>query len=367
SVSPLPDDCAIWVASNITERRRVLNALQEAEEKYRSIFENAAEGIFQASLNGRYLSANPALLAMYGYEFFTEMAEALDPISDRLYVHEEQWPQLTELLATQGSVSDYQARVYRRDRSTIWTSQNVRLVRDDLGNPAYYEGTIQDITKRKLAEDALHWEREKSERLLLNILPKRIAERLKQDSSAIAERFEEVTILFADIVDFTSWSSRVAPTELVDSLNDIFSAFDQLAQKYGLEKIKTIGDAYMVAGGLPIPRSDHAEVVAEMALDMQASIRRFRRDDGEVFRLRIGINTGPVVAGVIGINKFIYDLWGDAVNVASRMESHGVPEGIQVTQQTYEYLRHKYRFDPRGEITIKGKGKMQTYWLRGHR
>jgi len=367
SISPLPDDCVIWVARNITERRRVLNALQEAEEKYRSIFENAAEGIFQASLAGRYLSANPALLAMYGYESLEEMAEDLDPIGDRLYVYEEQWPQLTELLATQGSVSDYQARVYRRDRSTIWTSQNVRLVRDDDGHPAYYEGTIQDITKRKLAEDALHWEREKSERLLLNILPQRIAERLKQDSSAIAERFEEVTILFADIVDFTSWSSRVAPTELVDSLNDIFSAFDQLAQKYGLEKIKTIGDAYMVAGGLPIPRSDHAEVVAEMALDMQASIRRFRRDDGEVFSLRIGINTGPVVAGVIGINKFIYDLWGDAVNVASRMESHGVPEGIQVTQQTYECLRDKYHFDPRGEITIKGKGKMQTYWLRGHR
>ncbi|MEC4865233.1 MAG: transporter substrate-binding protein [Jaaginema sp. PMC 1078.18] len=367
SVSPLPEDCVIWVARNITERRRVLNALQEAEEKYRSIFENAAEGIFQISLDGRYLSANPALLAMYGYNSFTEMAERLFPVKDRLFVSANQWLKLTELLATEGYVSDYQSRVYRRDLSTIWTSQNIRLVRDEENNPAYYEGTIQNITKRKLAEDALHWEREKSERLLLNILPKRIAERLKQDSSAIAERFEDVTILFADIVDFTSWSSRVAPTELVDSLNDIFSVFDQLAQKYGLEKIKTIGDAYMVAGGLPIPRPDHAEVVAKMALEMQSSISGFRRDDGEVFRLRIGINTGPVVAGVIGINKFIYDLWGDAVNVASRMESHGVPEGIQVTQQTYEYLRDKYHFEARGEIAIKGKGKMPTYWLRGHR
>jgi class 3 adenylate cyclase len=148
-----------------------------------------------------------------------------------------------------------------------------------------------------------------------------------------------VTILFADIVDFTDLSTKVSPNQLVSMLNEIFSCFDMLADQFGLEKIKTIGDAYMVVGGLPTPRDDHAEAIAEMALAMQREIAAFKRDDGKPFRLRIGINTGPVVAGVIGIRKFIYDLWGDAVNIASRMESHGIAGGIQVTSATYERVR----------------------------
>ncbi|NEO26705.1 MAG: adenylate/guanylate cyclase domain-containing protein, partial [Kamptonema sp. SIO4C4] len=210
-------------------------------------------------------------------------------------------------------------------------------------------------------------EQEKSERLLRNILPNAIAERLKQEEQSIAERFDSVSILFADIVDFTSLSAQVPPTELVDLLNDIFSAFDQLAEWYDLEKIKTIGDSYMVAGGIPSTTANHAEAIADMALDMQLAITRFTRQGGEPFRLRIGIHTGQVVAGVIGIRKFIYDLWGDTVNVASRMESQGVADMIQVTQDTYELLSDKFFFEKRGEVLVKGKGKMTTYWLRGRR
>jgi class 3 adenylate cyclase len=146
-------------------------------------------------------------------------------------------------------------------------------------------------------------------------------------------------------------------------LNAIFSTFDQLAEQHGVEKIKTLGDAYMVAGGLPVPREDHAEAIAQMALDMQREIASFQGDDGKPLCLRIGINTGPVVAGVIGIKKFIYDLWGDTVNVASRMESQGVPGCIQVTATTYECLKDKFLFEERGTTLIKGKGEMMTYWL----
>lgn len=213
----------------------------------------------------------------------------------------------------------------------------------------------------------LQQEREKSDRLLLNILPRPIAERLKQNTGIVAESYDDVTVLFADIVDFTSFTSRVAPTELVHILNTIFSRFDALAERYGLEKIKTIGDAYMVVGGLPEARADHAEAIAEMALTMQESIADISARYGEQFVLRIGVSSGPAIAGVIGAKKFTYDLWGDTVNTASRMEALGAPGRIQVSETTYERLNHCYSFDERGAIDVKGKGAMRTYFLTGRR
>jgi len=226
---------------------------------------------------------------------------------------------------------------------------------------------FRDITERLQAEEALRYQQQQTERLLLNILPGPIAERLKQEETTIAENFADVTVMFADLVGFTELSSTVSPTELVEILNVIFSEFDQLAEKHGLEKIKTIGDAYMVVGGLPVPQSNHAIAIAEMALDMQTSIAQFSEETGRILNIRIGINTGPVVAGVIGTKKFIYDLWGDTVNIASRMESHGLPGEIQITEATYEYLRDRYFFEGRGEIPVKGKGKMNTYFIVGRK
>jgi len=227
--------------------------------------------------------------------------------------------------------------------------------------------TLEQRVEERTAE--LRQEKERSEQLLLNILPKAIADQLKKDQKAIASAIEEVTILFADIVGFTPLSARIPPIELVSLLNEVFSIFDQLADKYKLEKIKTIGDAYMVVGGLPLPQANHAEAIADMALEMQAEMNRFQTtstlgiDGLENFQIRIGINTGSVVAGVIGIKKFIYDLWGDAVNIASRMESSGSPGCIQVTEATYERLKDEYYLEKRGLVEIKGKGKMNTYWL----
>jgi class 3 adenylate cyclase len=210
---------------------------------------------------------------------------------------------------------------------------------------------------------ALALEQKRSERLLLNVLPAPIAARLKQTEGVIADGFSDVTVLFADLVDFTRRSHRIAPEQVVATLNGLFTAFDQLAQQRGLEKIKTVGDAYMVAGGLPDRRPDHAEAVAEMALAMREEVTRHPDPAGQPLAVRIGIDIGPVVAGVIGTTKFSYDLWGDTVNTASRMESSGVPGCIQVTARTYQRLKDSYRFKRRGPIPVKGKGDIVTYLL----
>jgi adenylate cyclase len=208
-------------------------------------------------------------------------------------------------------------------------------------------------------------EQERSERLLLNVLPAPIAERLKQGEEVIADDFPEVTVLFADLVDFTRRSRQASPERVVQVLDDLFSALDGLAERYRLEKIKTVGDAYMVVGGLPEPRPDHAQAVADMALAVREEVARHRDPAGERLAVRIGIDTGPVVAGVIGRRKFSYDLWGDTVNTASRMESNGVPGCIQVSERTYRRLRDGYRLERRGPIEVKGKGEMVTWFLLG--
>jgi class 3 adenylate cyclase/sensor domain CHASE-containing protein len=210
---------------------------------------------------------------------------------------------------------------------------------------------------------ALVLEQEKSERLLLNILPEQIAARLKDSEQTIADSFSETSVLFADLVGFTQIAGRMPPPEMVALLNGIFTAFDDLADRYGLEKIKTIGDAYMAVAGLPTPRADHAAAVADMALDMLARLEAFNAAHGTAFALRIGIHSGPVVAGVIGRRKFIYDIWGDTVNLASRMESHGVPGAVQVSTETRRQLGDAFEVAPRGTIEVKGKGAMQTYLL----
>ena len=212
---------------------------------------------------------------------------------------------------------------------------------------------------------AVSMEKELSDRLLLNILPEPIAIRLKRQETNIADGHADVTVMFADIVNFTHMSEEMSPNETVHLLNDIFSEFDMLAEKHGIEKIKTIGDAYMAAGGLRSSTTQYVDAMADMALQMQAFVARYTAPNGERMSLRVGLATGAVVAGVIGRRKFSYDLWGDTVNVAARMSSEAHPGLIQVDAVTYRRLHNRYAFDEMQQIDVKGKGMMQVYNLLG--
>lgn len=224
------------------------------------------------------------------------------------------------------------------------------------------ERVLRELDRKN---DDLLIEQERSDRLLLNILPKSVADRLKQNEQRIADRYDSVTIMFADLVDFTRISAGMAPDDLIDLLSQVFSRFDELTEKYGVEKIKTIGDAYMVVSGAPERRQDHAEVMANLAIDMQQALIELAAASGKTLMMRIGINSGPVIAGVIGNTKFSYDLWGDTVNMASRMEHYGLSNVIQVTEDTYHLIGDKFRFEKREPIMVKGKGRVQSYFLIG--
>ncbi|MFO0554978.1 MAG: adenylate/guanylate cyclase domain-containing protein [Polyangiaceae bacterium] len=223
-------------------------------------------------------------------------------------------------------------------------------------------GYLFDADTRR-AEQDLELEHDRSEQLLLNILPRSISDRLKGGHRSIADGFAEVSVLFADIVGFTELSSRMPPAELVNVLNDVFSRFDELAERLKLEKIKTIGDAYMVAAGLPEPDTKHAAHAVEMALRMREALEELNQTKGYGLAIRIGVHSGPVVAGVIGKKKFIYDLWGDTVNTASRMESHGSKGLVHISEATAELVKGLFTLEPRGTIQVKGKGDMVTYFV----
>lgn len=348
---------------SLIQRKQAEEALRLSEERYHSIVDNAVEGIFQTTPAGRFVSANAALARIYGFDSPEELVSSIHNIALQVYIDSQRRQEFIAAIEEDNAVHDFESLVRRKDGSKIWISENARAVRDSTGKLLYYEGTVSDITARKLAQEALREQQEKTEQLLLNILPEPVAHRLKQDPSAIADHFEDVTVLFADLVGFTEFSASTSPGELVNILNVVFSEFDRLAERHRLEKIKTIGDAYMAVAGLPFPNPDHACLAAEMALDMLAGIKEFNQKMGKSFNVRIGMNTGAVVAGVIGIRKFSYDLWGDTVNIASRMETTGVPGAIQVSPATYELLKEQYQFVERGSISIKGKGDMIAYLL----
>ncbi len=239
-------------------------------------------------------------------------------------------------------------------------------------NPVLLQARINACLEKKRLRDReqaiaaqLRDEKEHSEALLLNILPQTIMARLRAGESAIADHFAAVTILFCDIVDFTPLAGRVAPAELIEMLNRLFTGFDQLAVERGLEKIKTIGDAYMVAGGLPEPRAEHAIAVADMGLRMLDVVHETAEALGRPLSVRIGIHSGPVVAGIIGRNKFIYDVWGDTVNTASRMETYGAPGRVHVSDATQQLIEGAFRCEARDALDIRGKGVMQTFFVTG--
>jgi guanylate cyclase len=251
------------------------------------------------------------------------------------------------------------------DPVPVWFTTTMLALNIAVGGTIVFTLLAVFAAERRAALSALRLEQAKAENLLLNILPRSIADKLKDETQPIADHFGSASILFADVADFTPWSERLPPAEVVGYLDRLFSHFDELAERYALEKIKTIGDCYMVAAGVPTPRPDHARALALMALDMLEAMRSQEEVAHLGHELRVGINSGPVVAGVIGRKRFLYDLWGDAVNTASRMESHGTPGRIQITRATYELLADEFECEPRGRIEVKGKGEVEAWYLIG--
>ncbi|MGQ9865934.1 MAG: adenylate/guanylate cyclase domain-containing protein [Pseudanabaenaceae cyanobacterium] len=366
NISPLGPDQVLWVAREITGRKRVDEALQRSSSFLNAQKEAALDGILAVDEQGRIINYNHQFCQMWqlpervlaGIEeerllmaliWRAELPEELAAMVEAAYDNPD-WPQRAEIPFGDRVFDCYSGPVF-----------------SPAGKFYGMNWYFRDVTERFRAQAAIAAERDKADRLLLNILPAPIANRLKQNETTIADSFAEVTILFSDIVGFTKIATYLTPVELVALLDEIFSAFDAIAEAHGLEKIKTIGDEYMAVAGLSLPASDHACRAAEAALAMQAAIGRFQNEEGQPIQLRVGLHSGPVVAGVIGRRKFAYDLWGDAVNLASRMESQGEPGKIQVTAATYQYLQEHYRLRLRGNIEVKGKGAMATYWLEGHR
>ena len=244
-----------------------------------------------------------------------------------------------------------------------WFTSTMLALNITVGGTIVFTLLAVFAAQRREALAGLREEQARSEGLLLNILPRSIAEKLKAETQTIADQFSSASILFADVVDFTPVTEHLPPAEVVNMLDHLFSHFDVLADRYGVEKIKTIGDCYMVAAGVPSPRPDHARALALMALDMHEAMRSVDEVDHLGLELRIGINSGPVVAGVIGRKRFLYDLWGDAVNTASRMESHGTTGRIQITRATKELIEDEFVCEPRGSVSVKGKGEMETWYV----
>jgi PAS domain S-box-containing protein len=360
----------VWSFQDITARVKAEQSLKEQEAYLRLIIDSIPQQIFWKDINLVFRGCNKNW-AMYAQLDSPESVIGktdYDLISNpelantfRQHDQHIMGSNIPEMHVIQRKLNPDQ------QGHSIWLDTSKLPIIDADGKTIGILGVLDDITQRKLAEEALYAEQEKSERLLLNILPKVIADRLKQSHGVIADSFESVTVLFADIVGFTEISSAMSAQALVDLLNLIFSNFDTLSETYGLEKIKTIGDAYMVAGGIPVPTDTHAEAIASMALDMIDKVSELRDLTGQQLQIRIGIHTGAVIAGVIGTQKFIYDLWGDTVNIASRMESHSEVGKIQVTADTYQLLKNKFDLVERGAIEVKGKGLMQTYWLTNNK
>jgi adenylate cyclase len=336
---------------------------QELEGRYRSIIESSIDGIFQSSVDGQFISVNPAMARIYGYDSTDELMAHMTNIGTQLYVQPTRRDGLNAYLKQHGQILGAESRVYRKDGKKIWISENVRAVKDNRGRILYYEGTVRNVTDRRRMESDLRHQRQETERLLASLLPPSFADRLRDRREMIADRVEAATVLVADIHGFTALSQQLSPAELLQLMSRLFSSFDQLVEGAELEKIKTMRDVYIAAGGVHVAKPDHTAACAQLALDMQATAAQIQAELGRPFQLRIGISTGSVIASVIGLKKITYDLWGECVNLASRMQSSALPGKIQVAPATATALQKCFILESRGATEVLGIGTIEPFWL----
>ncbi len=350
------------LALEMGERARAENALEASHSLLLATLESTAEGILALDGKGKIVRFNSRFIEMWDVPDSVLTAVDTSALGEFLAAQTtdpERHAKRSTSLALDLDAESYEVVELTDGRVFEWHSKAQRMGPSSIGRV----WSFRDVTERRVAEQRLREEREKADALLRNILPVAIAERLKESSAQIADSFSDVSVLFADMVGFTAFSATISPEALVSLLSDVFSRFDVLAERHGVEKIKTIGDSYMAVAGLPTPRADHADAAAALALDMQRTIREIAGARGIDIELRIGIDSGPVVAGVIGIKRLIYDLWGDTVNTASRMQSHGIAQGIQLSLATRERLSGRFYCVERGVLEVKGKGPMRTFLL----
>lgn len=352
--------------ANLTFEER----LQDSEERFRQVTNTIDEVFWMTDpRKDRMLFISQAYERIWGRTCKSVIEEPLSFVES---IHPDDRAAVIAAFPKQKEGTyDIEYRIVRRDGGIRWIRDKAFPVRDASGEIYRVVGVAQDITENKNLIRDLNEEKAKTEHLLENILPKSIIGALKGrprmsgESPVIAQRIDHATVLFADIVGFTSFSKSKEAEYVVDQLNKMVHVFDQLVDRHGVEKIKTIGDGYMLAGGVPDYQEDHARRVADVALEMRVELERFNRAHGQTFQLRIGIHSGALIAGVIGTKKYVYDVWGDTVNTASRMESQGMPGEIQVSEDTYRLLSDRYRFEERGLIPVKGKGEIRAYLLQG--
>ncbi|MEA5628125.1 adenylate/guanylate cyclase domain-containing protein [Nostoc sp. UHCC 0251] len=350
--------------SQFIKRKQAEDALVESEERYRDLFENANDLIQCVNASGRFLYVNRAWRETLGYsEAEIVNMNVFDIIHPEF---KQECLQIFYRVLSGERIGQVKAAFVTKDGQTIFLEGNINCKFVE-GHPVATRGIFRNVTQRVAAEEALRHQQEETERLLLNLLPAAISKPLKEETANIVEDVAHVTVLFADIVGFSEIAASMSAIQLVNLLNSIFSTFDRLTEQHGLQRIKTIGDAYIVVGGLRPRRRDHAQPIAQMALQMQTAIALFNTKNNQNFSIRIGIHSGSVMAGIIDLNKFTCNLWEDTVNIASYMESQGIVGKIQVTEDTYKSLCDEFLFEKRGEIEVQDKGKMTTYLLIGRK
>ncbi|WP_052517788.1 adenylate/guanylate cyclase domain-containing protein [Archangium violaceum] len=369
SCVPVPEG-RVLVLRDLTAQAEVEASLRHQKEYYESLVLHSPVAMVTVNLRFSVVSWNPAAERLFGYTAREAKGRnILRLVAGEGPLREEAEATSREALE-RGSVKIVTRRM-RKDGTPVdveLVALPVTVEGERVGFVAIYHDLTQ--LRRMHEQEVAHLrtiesERERADQLLLNILPKPVADRLKHGQRIIVENFPDVTVLFADLVDFTRFAAQHSPPDVLQVLNMVFSIFDQLTDEFGVEKVKTIGDAYMAVGGLSLPRSDHAEAMAGLALAMRAEVLKLGDQLQIPLHLRIGLHSGPVTAGVISGKKFAYDLWGDTVNTASRMESHGVVDGIHLSEAVHERLRGRYRFQDQGIVPVKGKGPMRTWLLLG--